>query len=123
MHDVETETSNSIVIPEKQHIEQILEFTKFLTDKDKLLVHCNMGVSRSTAISCGILIQHGMTFEDAYNYVKTIRNVARPNRKIIEYIDDIFALNGKFLNFINEKRNPSNVIPLNEIAKYYSNKK
>lgn len=49
MHDVETKASNVIVVPEKHHIEKILEFTKNLTNNDKLLVHCNMGVSGSVS--------------------------------------------------------------------------
>jgi predicted protein tyrosine phosphatase len=55
------------VAPDFDHVIQVLDFTKNLTDSDKLLVNCHMGCRRSPAMALGVLIQHGMTPEDAYS--------------------------------------------------------
>ena len=57
------------VHPLREHVIEVLEFTKDLTDDDKVLVHCFAGISRSITFAIGIYIQHGMTYEDAYSQV------------------------------------------------------
>ncbi len=86
--------------PTPEHLRQILEFTANLTDQDRVLVHCVAGISRSTAIAIGILIQHGMSFQDAYHHIATIRPVLYPNKLIISYIDDHFNLNGELVALV-----------------------
>ena len=48
--------------------------------KNKVLVHCMYGVSRSAAVVIAYLIKiKKMCYQDAYNYIKTKRKIARPN--------------------------------------------
>ena len=44
-----------------EQIQDILELTATLQATDKLLVHCHAGISRSTAVACRILCQHGLS--------------------------------------------------------------
>lgn len=45
-----------------------------------VLVHCNAGVSRSSSIVIGyLMLQEGLSFDDAFNQVKTVRSSIRPN--------------------------------------------
>jgi len=37
-----------------QQIQEILAFTASLVPTDNLLVHCHAGISRSTAVACGV---------------------------------------------------------------------
>lgn len=85
------------IYPTPEHLVMALDFTKDLTDDDRLLVHCFAGQSRSTAISIGILIDHGMGYADAFAHVETIRSILMPNRLFIQHIDDHFGLGGQLV--------------------------
>lgn len=52
-----------------------------LQQEGVVLVHCNAGVSRSSSIVIGYLMQReGLSFEDAYSQVKLARPSIHPNR-------------------------------------------
>ena len=61
---------------------------KFIDD-GSTLVHCYAGISRSASIIISYLMRNGMSYEDAYNYVKARRPIIRPNRgfrkQLLEY--------------------------------------
>jgi predicted protein tyrosine phosphatase len=90
--------------PELSHLQQVLEFTKDLTTDDRLLVHCLAGISRSTSIAIGILIQHGMDYREAFERVETVRACLIPNRMFIQHIDDHFSLNGQLVALVAASR-------------------
>lgn len=104
LHDVETQVVPEWILPNQSHIDQILEFTKNLGDGDKLLVHCHQGLSRSTAASIGILLQHGFDAESAYRYVETVRDILLPNGLITRMLDERFELNGELTNIVMTER-------------------
>jgi predicted protein tyrosine phosphatase len=78
----------------RDDIERIFAFTKNLTDGDRLLVHCQAGHGRSPAILMGVLMQHGMSADDAFESVLEIRSAAIPNRMIVDIIDDVLSTEG-----------------------------
>jgi predicted protein tyrosine phosphatase len=80
-----------------QQVQEILEFTAPLEPTDKLLVHCLAGVSRSTAVACGILCQHGLAPGEAVKYVFSIRPQAFPNEHVLTLFDEILGLEGKLV--------------------------
>ena len=55
--------------PTSTHLQQVLDFTRDLTDTDRLLVHCKGGHSRSPAMAIAICMQHGMTYREAFAHV------------------------------------------------------
>lgn len=92
------------VHPQREHLEQVFAFTRDLTDEDRLLVHCYAGMSRSTAIAIGVLIQHGLAYDEAFKHVETIRPILMPNQMFIELIDEYFDLRGDLAAMVAEYR-------------------
>ncbi|HIE01738.1 MAG TPA: hypothetical protein EYP59_15865 [Thiotrichaceae bacterium] len=85
------------VIASRQQMQEILEFTASLKSTDKLLVHCHAGMSRSTAVACAVLCQHGLTPIEAVKHVVSIRPIAMPNRHLLKLLDDLLGLDGKLV--------------------------
>lgn len=81
-------------------IRDILEFTAELKTGDYLLVHCAVGISRSTAITFAALCQHaGPGLEpDCLRALKRIRPSAAPNPLIVELADALLRRNGTMIH-------------------------
>jgi predicted protein tyrosine phosphatase len=94
------------IAPQFSHVEQVLEFTWDLTDADKLLVHCHLGQSRSTAMMMGILYQHGMEPQAAFDAVKEQRPFLLPNVMICQHIDRYYELPGTFEGIARARYSP-----------------
>ena len=105
-------TNNKHIHPLMEHLLEVLEFTKDLTDSDRVLVHCLAGISRSTATAISICIQHGMNYMDAYNHIKMIRPQAAPNKLITEYADQHFGLGGQLLKLVEDNDPYPNLVLL-----------
>lgn len=103
MHDIDQKMTGWIW-PNEDHVREVLEFSRGFNKDDKVLVHCHAGVSRSTAMAIGILIQHGMTLKDAVEYVFEIRDCAWPNALIIEILDKELNLNGELSKEVGEAK-------------------
>jgi|GEM_PF-5299098 len=69
-----------------------------------LLVHCQLGLSRSPAMAIGSMIKAGDTIEGAFNRAKQVRPRIDPNPLIIQYIDEHLKLNGELINYNTEYR-------------------
>lgn len=108
-HDVEDDQNSDYVVPSRNQINGILEEVASwqLGDTHRLLVHCSAGKSRSTAIAIAVLVQAGMTPEQALAKVKLLSPAMFPNRLITKYADDYLGLEGKLIA---------------TVAKYYSEK-
>jgi predicted protein tyrosine phosphatase len=90
------------VMPAMNHLEEVLNHTKNLTDDDYVIVHCFAGQSRSTAMAIAICIQHGMHWKDAFEHIYEVRPVMIPNQKMIALIDEKFDLKGEFVAWYRE---------------------
>jgi predicted protein tyrosine phosphatase len=90
--------------PTSAHLRQVLDFTKDLTDADRLLVHCKGGHSRSPALAIAICMQHGMTHNEAFAHVAGIRSALMPNQLFIRHIDEHFVLGGTLVELVNKHR-------------------
>lgn len=108
-HDTEDRDARQYIAPRREHIDKVLAFTKGLTDKDDLLIHCHAGISRSTAMAIGVACQHGMTPAEALAHIRQIREatlkpgyLVLPNRLMIEYIDDALSLGGELMKVVDE---------------------
>jgi len=91
--------------PTLEVIEQAIDWGQ---DKEDLLVHCHAGISRSTSTAWGISIARGadplesfLTLRDAqpledfeYGFQNSVRRPFAPNRLIVSFLEDIFALDG-----------------------------
>jgi len=83
-----------------EQIQDILEFTAPLQEGNRLLVHCHAGISRSTAVACGILCQHGLSPREALKQVILLRPTAFPNRYIISLFDQLLDLKGELIEAV-----------------------
>lgn len=94
------EEDRGAILPSTEHIERILEFTKSIQDREKVLIHCHGGVSRSTAVAILVLIQHGRSPASALSEVLQIRACAWPNELIIAIGDTLLNCDGMLIKFI-----------------------
>ncbi len=74
----------------------ILEHAKHcgLTPESKLLVHCVLGVSRSTAVALGLEASLGLDPMAAWQRVYQARPVAWPSIALVGCFDDLLGLKG-----------------------------
>lgn len=100
------------VLPTMEHLASILAFTQALTADDRLLVHCMLGISRSTAAAIAILIQHGMSYDAAFRHIETLRPILLPNQLLIQHCDEHFGLNGALVARVSDHRTSAIRIPL-----------
>ena len=74
--------------------EKVTDFIHEQVQQEKtVLVHCNMGVSRSTTMVMAYLIQYeGMSLGEAFGTVREGREVARPHGALLASLIDKYDL-------------------------------
>ena len=82
--------------PTRSHVTQILEWGRSLPGDAVVLVHCEAGVSRSTAAALAILVQHHGNdhINECINLLVDMRPVACPNPLITKWADEQLGCNG-----------------------------
>lgn len=99
-HDIIDPQTNKIM-PTRRHMEEILAFGDAMKTADRtdghLLVHCHMGVSRSTAAMVSLMAQAApaTAADDLFARLRAIRPQAWPNSVLIGFADDILGRNGE----------------------------
>ena len=88
------------VAPEPHHIDEILAFGASSgggTRAARTLVHCHMGVSRSTAAMLIVMAQAeaSVAEDELYARLRRIRPQAWPNSRMIRFADEKLGRNGK----------------------------
>lgn len=90
-----------MVAPEPEDVEALLQFGRRLAGDqgEHLLIHCHMGVSRSTAAATALLLQaRPLADEDsALAHVESLRPQAWPNSRIIALADDLLRRQGRLV--------------------------
>lgn len=89
-------------MPQVAHVESVLAFGQTLIDEGRdahLLVHCHMGISRSTASMALILAQARRDRDpaEALAEVVRIRPQTWPNLRLIEMGDHLLGLEGRLV--------------------------
>jgi len=77
--------------PERHHVEQLISFARNLPENPGILVHCDAGISRSTAAA---LILHYLCLGnpvDAANALLQNQPNALPNRLFVHYADELLG--------------------------------
>lgn len=105
--EFEDETVVGIDSPTEDHIKSILNFAKIIKqdlDKNdcKLLIHCYAGISRSTAAAFILLcsIFSDKTEKECFEEILRIRPIAKPNRLMVEFADNLLDRKNKMLEAI-----------------------
>mgnify|MGYP001030264727 FL=1 len=104
-HDI-IEPESGKVMPTAAHVEAILQFGEELATSranrldGHLLVHCHMGVSRSTAGMLSLLAQLYPDEPEAnlFERLRRIRPQAWPNSVMIGYADELLGRKGRLVD-------------------------
>lgn len=104
-HDV-IEPGPGLSLPAPAHVEAILEFGRSLAndaigaDDPHLLVHCHMGVSRSTAAMAILMAQSNYPESEEWIFSRLLelRPQAWPNSLMIEFADELLGRGGRLLH-------------------------
>lgn len=104
-HDIIDPQQNRI-LPAPEHVSEILRFGSDLLAEaparadGHLLVHCHMGISRSTAAMLSLLAQvHANEDEDRlFERLREIRPQAWPNSLMVGYADDFLGRGGRLVS-------------------------
>lgn len=103
-HDI-IDPQDGRILPSHEHVQAILRFGSELSEtigapaEGHLLVHCHMGISRSTAAMLALLAQinPGEDEERLFSRLREIRPQAWPNSLMIAYADDLLGCEGRLL--------------------------
>ena len=95
-----------MILPGPEHVEAVLRFGDEVATghagsvEGHLLVHCHMGVSRSTAAMLTLLAQtHPEEGEDRlFERLVEIRPQAWPNSRMIEFADGLLSRDGRLVD-------------------------
>lgn len=82
--------------PTLAHVEGVHVWARSLPGDARLLVHCFQGVSRSTAMTLGLLAAR-MPVADAAERLRAIRPEATPNRLLVRLWDERLSLGGALI--------------------------
>ena len=98
-------TPSGIHAPRMEAVRTVLEFSERLCDGDYCLIHCAMGISRSTAMAFAVLCQHaGLGYESkCLAALEKIRPCACPNPLIVHFADEILQRNGAMIQAVKDR--------------------
>jgi predicted protein tyrosine phosphatase len=100
-HDV-IEEGYGMVAPQPEHVDQILSFGRDLMQDPAqlrhLLVHCHMGISRSTASMALLIAQAApeLSADEVLNQILDVREKAWPNLRILQFGEKKLGREGEF---------------------------
>ncbi|MBC7907545.1 MAG: protein-tyrosine-phosphatase [Rhodospirillaceae bacterium] len=103
-HDVISEQAG-MVVPQAAHVAEILEFGRKAQDEpmDHLLVHCHMGISRSTATAIILMAQFNQGREgEAFDHLWNIRPRSWPNSRMLGLADSALGRRGRLVEAMRE---------------------
>lgn len=104
-HDI-IESRPGQILPQPEHVQDILRFGAELSEsrtgrtEGHLLVHCHMGVSRSTAAMLTLMAQ-ARPDEEAdhlFERLREIRAQAWPNSRMVGFADDLLGRQGRLVD-------------------------
>lgn len=94
-----SEPREGFILPQKHHAQALLDFTNDWDTSKPLLVHCHMGISRSTSTSLGVAAKFDPdNIELIIENLKEIAPHASPNKIMTKYYDEILGLNNRLFS-------------------------
>lgn len=108
-HDI-IDPQPGLTVPEAEHIRQIIDFADALdapapaSDARHLLVHCHMGLSRSTAAMLLLLARREPEAdeEELFTRLRRIRPQAWPNSRMISLGDKLLGRGGRLVEALRD---------------------
>ena len=108
-HDVIEDIVPGYDSPQPHHIASLLAFGRDLMQEPEgrahLLVHCHMGISRSTAAAVLLLAEArpNSSATAIMAEIAKVRSKAWPNLRMIEIGDDMLGMNGDLVEAVRER--------------------
>jgi predicted protein tyrosine phosphatase len=100
-HDIIETNIPAMDAPAVEHIDAILAFgADAARAHHRILIHCHMGISRSTAAAIMLLASHHGDAEAAVARVTEIRPIAWPNLRMIELADAARGFEGRLVHAV-----------------------
>jgi len=104
-HDI-IKPVQGMILPEPEHVEAVLRFGRGVAEgrdqrvEGHLLVHCHMGVSRSTAAMLTLMAQAEPEESEDRLFARLveIRPQAWPNSRMVEFADELLSRNGRLID-------------------------
>ena len=114
LHFEDNLTEQEASSPTREHIARILQWGRSLPDDAVVLVHCEAGISRSSAAALALLVQyHGVDkIDECIQLLLEVRPFACPNPLITLFADEQLGCNGE-LHEKAEKVANTKIIALN----------
>jgi predicted protein tyrosine phosphatase len=93
-----TEALAEHVLPEREHVEALIDFLLDWRDPRPLLVHCMAGISRSMAAALIAMAAHSPGREmEAARTMRCLAPHAHPNRRMIALADELLGCAGRLV--------------------------
>lgn len=88
--------------PKQSQVAEILSFGKNIPDGETVLVHCEAGISRSTAAALLLIVQAAGIdrVDEALKYILAMRPLAMPNRLIALHGDRLLGAAGRLVDAV-----------------------
>jgi predicted protein tyrosine phosphatase len=100
-HDIIETNIPAMYPPAAEHIEQIIAFgADAARAHHRILIHCHMGISRSTAAAITLLASRHGDAEAAVARVTELRPIAWPNLRMIELADAARNFDGRLVRAV-----------------------
>ncbi len=76
-------------LPDENHVQSIIDFTKNIEDNETIVIHCWCGVSRSMATATYLLCRNNTsTIDRNIRYIRNIAPHANPNKLMIKLFEN-----------------------------------
>ena len=83
-------------LPKKEDVQSLLDFSNDWDQSKPIIIHCHMGISRSTATSLGVICKYDPNnLEQHVENLKKIAPHASPNKLMTKFVDEILNLDNK----------------------------
>ena len=83
-------------LPEKNDVQKLLDFTNDWDQSKPIIIHCHMGISRSTATSLGVICKYDPdNLELHVEKLKELAPHASPNKLMTKFVDEILNLDSR----------------------------
>ena len=87
------------VLPGKEHVNSIIDFTSNYDEKDDIVIHCWCGVSRSMATATYLLCKENkLNIESNIKYIRNIATHANPNKLLINHFEKNLNVGSEITN-------------------------
>jgi len=87
-----------MVAPAREHVEELVAFVERLDAEASVLLHCQAGISRSTAAALVAMVLEGAGHEhEAAAHLRRAAPHAVPNRRIVALADEVLGRGGRLL--------------------------